>query len=304
MMSQEFAYKLEQILGKEQILREEPMRLHTTFRIGGPAQFFVIPRTQEEAAAAVRLCRSEGAPYYIIGNGSNLLVSDKGYRGVVIQLFKEFSDINIEGTRIRAQAGASLAKIAAEALRAGLAGFEFAAGIPGTLGGACIMNAGAYGGEMKDVLLAVTVLTKDGEIREIPREELDMGYRTSRASREGWIVLGATIELARGDGKEIRAKMEDLKQRRTDKQPLEYPSAGSTFKRPEGCFAGKLIQDAGLKGLRVGDAMVSEKHSGFVVNCGNATAADVDGLIRLVQEKVREDSGITLEPEVRRLGEF
>lgn len=304
MMSQEFAYKLEQILGEEQILREEPMRLHTTFRIGGPAQFFVIPRTQEEAAAAVRLCRSEGAPYYIIGNGSNLLVSDKGYRGVVIQLFKEFSDINIEGTRIRAQAGASLAKIAAEALRAGLAGFEFAAGIPGTLGGACIMNAGAYGGEMKDVLLAVTVLTKDGEIREIPREELDMGYRTSRASREGWIVLGATIELARGDEKEIRAKMEDLKQRRTDKQPLEYPSAGSTFKRPEGYFAGKLIQDAGLKGLRVGDAMVSEKHSGFVVNCGNATAADVDGLIRLVQEKVREDSGITLEPEVRRLGEF
>ena len=304
MMSQEFAYKLEQILGKEQILREEPMRLHTTFRIGGPAQFFVIPRTQEEAAAAVRLCRSEGAPYYIIGHGSNLLVSDKGYRGVVIQLFKEFSDINIEGTRIRAQAGASLAKIAAEALRAGLAGFEFAAGIPGTLGGACIMNAGAYGGEMKDVLLAVTVLTKDGEIREIPREELDMGYRTSRASREGWIVLGAAIELARGDEKEIRAKMEDLKQRRTDKQPLEYPSAGSTFKRPEGYFAGKLIQDAGLKGLRVGDAMVSEKHSGFVVNCGNATAADVDGLIRLVQEKVREDSGITLEPEVRRLGEF
>lgn len=304
MMSQEFAYKLEQILGEEQILREEPMRLHTTFRIGGPAQFFVIPRTQEEAAEAVRLCRSEGAPYYIIGNGSNLLVSDKGYRGVVIQLFKEFSDINIEGTRIRAQAGASLAKIAAEALRAGLAGFEFAAGIPGTLGGACIMNAGAYGGEMKDVLLAVTVLTKDGEIREIPREELDMGYRTSRASREGWIVLGATIELARGDEKEIRAKMEDLKQRRTDKQPLEYPSAGSTFKRPEGYFAGKLIQDAGLKGLRVGDAMVSEKHSGFVVNCGNATAADVDGLIRLVQEKVREDSGITLEPEVRRLGEF
>lgn len=304
MMSQEFAYKLEQILGKEQILREEPMRLHTTFRIGGPAQFFVIPRTQEEASEAVRLCRSEGAPYYIIGNGSNLLVSDKGYRGVVIQLFKEFSDINIEGTRIRAQAGASLAKIAAEALRAGLAGFEFAAGIPGTLGGACIMNAGAYGGEMKDVLLAVTVLTKDGEIREIPREELDMGYRTSRASREGWIVLGATIELARGDEKEIRAKMEDLKQRRTDKQPLEYPSAGSTFKRPEGYFTGKLIQDAGLKGLRVGDAMVSEKHSGFVVNCGNATAADVDGLIRLVQEKVREDSGITLEPEVRRLGEF
>ena len=304
MMSQEFAYKLEQILGEEQILREEPMRLHTTFRIGGPAQFFVIPRTQEEAAAAVCLCRSEGAPYYIIGNGSNLLVSDKGYRGVVIQLFKEFSDINIEGTRIRAQAGASLAKIAAEALRAGLAGFEFAAGIPGTLGGACIMNAGAYGGEMKDVLLAVTVLTKDGEIREIPREELDMGYRTSRASREGWIVLGAAIELARGDEKEIRAKMEDLKQRRTDKQPLEYPSAGSTFKRPEGYFAGKLIQDAGLKGLRVGDAMVSEKHSGFVVNCGNATAADVDGLIRLVQEKVREDSGITLEPEVRRLGEF
>ena len=302
MMSQEFAYKLEQILGEEQILREEPMRLHTTFRIGGPAQFFVIPRTQEEAAAAVCLCRSEGAPYYIIGNGSNLLVSDKGYRGVVIQLFKEFSDINIEGTRIRAQAGASLAKIAAEALRAGLAGFEFAAGIPGTLGGACIMNAGAYGGEMKDVLLAVTVLTKDGEIREIPREELDMGYRTSRASREGWIVLGAAIELARGDEKEIRAKMEDLKQRRTDKQPLEYPSAGSTFKRPEGYFAGKLIQDAGLKGYTVGGAQVSEKHSGFVINRGNATAEEVLFLIRQVRKKVKQQFGVEMEPEVRMLG--
>ena len=223
---------------------------------------------------------------------------------MVIQLFKDFADIRTEGTRIFAQAGASLAKIAAEALRNSLTGFEFAAGIPGTLGGACIMNAGAYGGEMKDVLESVTVLDGQGDIRVLPREELDMGYRTSRAAREGYIVLEAVIALEPGDESKIREKLEDLKERRTSKQPLEYPSAGSTFKRPEGYFAGKLIQDAGLRGLRVGDAMVSEKHCGFVINCGSATAADVDRLIRQVQERVRENSGVTLEPEVKRLGEF
>ena len=290
-MKEKFEHRLEQAVGAERIFREEPMKLHTTFRIGGPAQYLVAPRTKEEVQEVVRLCREEGMPWYIIGNGSNLLVSDKGYRGVVIQLFKDFADIRTEGTRIFARAGASLAKIAAEALR-------------NSLTGSCIMNAGAYGGEMKDVLESVTVLDGQGDIRVLPREELDMGYRTSRAAREGYIVLEAVIALEPGDESKIREKLEDLKERRTSKQPLEYPSAGSTFKRPEGYFAGKLIQDAGLRGLRVGDAMVSEKHCGFVINCGSATAADVDRLIRQVQERVRENSGVTLEPEVKRLGEF
>ncbi|OUQ46514.1 UDP-N-acetylmuramate dehydrogenase [Lachnoclostridium sp. An118] len=303
-MKEKFEHRLEQTVGPERVLREEPMRLHTTFRIGGPAQYMVSPRTKEEVREVVRLCREEEMPWYIIGNGSNLLVSDRGYRGVVIQLYRDFGDIRTEGTSIFARAGASLARIAAEALKNSLTGFEFAAGIPGTLGGACIMNAGAYGGEMKDVLEQVTVLDGQGEIKTLEKGELDMGYRTSRAAREGYVVLEAALSLEKGEADEIRARMEDLKERRTSKQPLEYPSAGSTFKRPEGYFAGKLIQDAGLRGFRVGDAMVSEKHCGFVINCGSATAADVDRLIRQVQERVRESSGVTLEPEVKRLGEF
>lgn len=303
-MNQEFEHRLEELLKKEQILRDEPMKQHTTFRIGGPADYLVMPRTKEEVVQVIRLCLEENMPYYVIGNGSNLLVSDKGYKGVVIQLFKMFDRISTEGCRITAQAGASLARIASEALKHSLTGFEFAAGIPGTLGGACIMNAGAYGGEMKDVLEEVTVLTKDGNLQVMHKDQLDMGYRTSRASREGSIVLEAVICLKEGKEQEIREKMDDLKERRTSKQPLEYPSAGSTFKRPEGYFAGRLIQDAGLRGYRVGDAMVSEKHCGFVINCGNATAAQVDELIRRIQEKVKENAGVMLEPEVRRLGEF
>lgn len=303
-MKQEFKHRLEEILDKDQLFWDEPMKNHTTFRIGGPADCLAVPHTIDEAETVIRSCRQEGVPCFIMGNGSNLLVSDQGFRGVVVQLYKEFAGIETEGTLIRAQAGASLARIAAEALRNGLEGFEFAAGIPGTLGGACIMNAGAYGGEMKDVLREVTVLTLEGERKVYHREELDMGYRTSRASREGAVVLEAVLQLQKGEESRIREKMEDLKERRISKQPLEYPSAGSTFKRPEGYFAGKLIQDAGLRGFRVGDAMVSEKHCGFVINCGNATAADVAELIRQIQEKVKETSGVTLEPEVRRLGEF
>lgn len=303
-MKQEFKHRLEEILDKDQLFWDEPMKNHTTFRIGGPADCLAVPHTIDEAEKVIRSCRQEGVPCFIMGNGSNLLVSDQGFRGVVVQLYKEFAGIETEGTLIRAQAGASLARIAAEALRNGLEGFEFAAGIPGTLGGACIMNAGAYGGEMKDVLREVTVLTLEGERKIFHREELDMGYRTSRASREGAVVLEAVLQLQKGEERRIREKMEDLKERRISKQPLEYPSAGSTFKRPEGYFAGKLIQDAGLRGFRVGDAMVSEKHCGFVINCGNATAADVAELIRQIQEKVKETSGVTLEPEVRRLGEF
>lgn len=303
-MKQEFKHRLEEILDEDQLFWDEPMKNHTTFRIGGPADCLAVPHTIDEAEKVIRSCRQEGVPCFIMGNGSNLLVSDQGFRGVVVQLYKEFAGIETEGTLIRAQAGASLARIAAEALRNGLEGFEFAAGIPGTLGGACIMNAGAYGGEMKDVLREVTVLTLEGERKIFHREELDMGYRTSRASREGAVVLEAVLQLKKGEESRIREKMEDLKERRISKQPLEYPSAGSTFKRPEGYFAGKLIQDAGLRGFRVGDAMVSEKHCGFVINCGNATAADVAELIRQIQEKVKETSGVTLEPEVRRLGEF
>lgn len=303
-MNQEFISRLEHILRKEQILQGEPMAGHTTFRIGGPADYFLVPDDKEQVRGIVEICREENIPYYIIGNGSNLLVSDKGYRGAVIQLYTQMSKIRPEGEKIYAQAGASLAKIAAAALKEELTGFEFAAGIPGTLGGACIMNAGAYGGEMKDVLEEVTVLTKEGEIRVIRKEQLDMGYRTSAAARNGCTVLEAVIKLQKGEKDKIQKTMEELRGKRVSKQPLEYPSAGSTFKRPEGYFAGKLIQDAGLQGCRIGGAMVSEKHCGFVVNAGGATAADVDALIKHISEKVKEHAGVTLEPEVKRLGEF
>lgn len=303
-MNQEFYSRLEHILREEQILQNELMARHTTFRIGGPADYFLVPDDKEQVRRIIEICKEENMPYCIIGNGSNLLVSDKGYRGVVIQLYTQMAEIRADGENIYAQAGASLAKIAAAALREELTGFEFAAGIPGTLGGACIMNAGAYGGEMKDVLEEVTVLTKEGEIRVISKENLDMGYRTSAAAKNGDTVLEAVIKLEKGAKNKIQARMEELKEKRISKQPLEYPSAGSTFKRPEGYFAGKLIQDAGLRGYRIGGAMVSEKHCGFVINAGGATAADVDALIKYISQKVKEHAGVTLEPEVKRLGEF
>lgn len=303
-MNQRLYEKLTAALTEEKVFLAEPMKKHTTFRIGGPADYFVTPGNEEEVKRAAAICKEEGAPYYIVGNGSNLLVSDEGYRGVVIQLYKGMSEVRVEGSVIRAQAGASLAKIAGAALEAGLAGFEFAAGIPGTLGGACVMNAGAYGGEMKDVLTDVTVLDEEGRLLTLEKDQLEMGYRTSIIARKGYTVLGAGIRLHEGDREEIRERMRDLKERRISKQPLEYPSAGSTFKRPEGYFAGKLIQDSGLAGFRVGDAMVSEKHCGFVINAGEATAADVDLLIRRVSAKVREQFDVPLEPEVKRLGEF
>lgn len=214
------------------------------------------------------------------------------------------SEISVKGEFVTAQAGALLSAIAAKAAGESLAGFEFASGIPGTIGGAAVMNAGAYGGEMKDVLEQVTVLTKEGELLTIPREELDMGYRTSKVAKNQYIVLEAVIHLAHGEQEKIREKMNELKEKRTTKQPLEYPSAGSTFKRPEGYFAGKLIEEAGLRGFQVGGAQVSEKHCGFVINKDNATAAEVRELIRQVSERVKANSGVTLEPEVKMLGEF
>ena len=300
-MNQKVIEKFWNLLGKDRVLVDEPMKRHTTFRIGGPADFFLLPSTVDEVRGILEICREEELPYFILGNGSNLLVSDKGYRGVIIQLYRNFSNISVEGNEICASSGALLSQIAAAARNASLTGFEFAGGIPGTLGGAVFMNAGAYGGELKDVLKEAVVMTEQGEILTLPVEKLDMGYRTSRIKKAGYLVLEARLVLEQGDMDKIRDITKDLTEKRVSKQPLEYPSAGSTFKRPEGYFAGKLIMDAGYQ---VGDAQVSEKHCGFVINKGNATAADVLTLIENVREKVQEQFGVTLEPEVKFLGEF
>ena len=303
-MNQNIIEKFNDLLGKEKVKVNEPMNRHTTFRIGGPADCFLLPSSQEELQEIIKICSDEKLPYFILGNGSNLLVSDKGYEGVIIQIYKQMNQVKVEGAQIHAQAGALLSMIAKRALDAELTGFEFAAGIPGTLGGACVMNAGAYGGEMKDVLKSVTVLTDKGEVKTLAKEELELGYRTSVIAKKGYIVLEAVLELQKGEKEKIQAVMDDLKERRVTKQPLEYPSAGSTFKRPEGYFAGKLIQDAGLRGFQVGGAQVSEKHCGFVINKDQATASDVMNLMNQVSDKVYEEFGVRLQPEVKRLGEF
>lgn len=292
-------------LGEQvEILVAEPMKNHTTFRIGGPADALALPKTPEEVAEVVRFCHEHAQPYYVLGNGSNLLVSDEGYRGLVLQLYRNFNDIQVNGETITVQSGAMLAAVARTAYQTGLTGLEFASGIPGTIGGAVVMNAGAYGGEMKNVLKEVTVLTKEGEVLVIPAKALELGYRTSVIPKNGWIVLGAVLQLKKGDQEQILARMEELKEQRITKQPLDLPSAGSTFKRPEGYFAGKLIMDAGLRGFTVGGAQVSEKHCGFVVNRGNATATDVWELICEVKRRVKEMTGVELEPEVKLLGDF
>ena len=292
-------------LGEQvEILVAEPMKNHTTFRIGGPADALALPKTPEEVAEVVRFCHEHAQPYYVLGNGSNLLVSDEGYRGLVLQLYRNFNDIQVNGETITVQSGAMLAAVARTAYQTGLTGLEFASGIPGTIGGAVVMNAGAYGGEMKNVLKEVTVLTKEGEVLVIPAKALELGYRTSVIPKNGWIVLGAVLQLKKGDQEQILARMEELKEQRITKQPLDLPSAGSTFKRPEGYFAGKLIMDAGLRGFMVGGAQVSEKHCGFVVNRGNATAADVWELICEVKRRVKGMTGVELEPEVKLLGDF
>ena len=303
-MRQEFETKLFHTIDKEKIYVNEKMEKHTTFRIGGPADYFVMPSDVTDVKAVIELCEQEKAPYYVVGNGSNLLVGDKGFRGVIIQIASNMNQLQADGEVITAQAGCSLAQIAGKALDEELAGFEFAAGIPGTLGGAVRMNAGAYGGEIKDVLESAVVLTKEGKVMELSANEMEFGYRTSIIERTGWTILGGKIRLHKGKREEIKAVMDDLRERRVSKQPLEYPSAGSTFKRPKGYFAGKLIQDAGLRGFRVGGACVSEKHSGFVINIDHATAADVVSLMEQVDEKVRAQFGVGLEPEVRRIGEF
>lgn len=292
------------LLGEDRVFTEEAMSQHTTFKIGGPADYFLMPDKGEDVGRVIKICKEKEIPYFILGNGSNLLVGDGGYRGAVIQIYRNMSSVTVEGNEITAQAGALLSAVAAAAKNASLTGFEFAGGIPGTIGGAVVMNAGAYGGEMKDVLTEVTVMNAEGDIFTLPTEELELGYRTSIIKTAGYIVLEAKIRLKEGDPEVIRETMKDLTIRRTTKQPLEYPSAGSTFKRPEGYFSGKLIMDSGLAGYQVGGAQVSEKHCGFVINAGDATARDVRTLMDNVRDIVYKKYGVTLEPEVKFLGEF
>ena len=293
-----------EIVGEEHVREQEPMKKHTTFRVGGPARYYVCPHSVQEIQQVIRICREEALPLFVLGNGSNLLVSDSGYEDVILQLFRNYNDIVVEENEIRAQAGALLSQIANKALEHGLGGFEFAAGIPGTLGGAAVMNAGAYGGEMKQVLKQVVIMDREGEVRTLQAEELHLGYRSSIIKEKDYIVLEAVISLEEKKKEEIQALMEELRRKRTEKQPLEYPSAGSTFKRPEGYFAGKLIMDAGLRGYSVGGACVSEKHCGFVINKGGATAEEVYRLMQEVRNVVHEKFDVWLEPEVKLLGTF
>jgi len=302
-MYNEFLNELKEKIDASWVRENEPMKLHTTFRVGGPADVLVTPDTAH-LPEVIALCKKHHLPYYVIGNGSNLLVGDKGIRGVVIAMTNRTGEITCDGEIITAGAGATLGQIAVLAAGNGLTGFEFAAGIPGTLGGAVVMNAGAYGGEMKDVITSVLVLDRDGNEKELSVEELDLRYRHSCIPENEYVVLRVTMKLARGNVEEIRAKMTELREQRMTKQPLEYPSAGSTFKRPEGFFAGKLIMDAGLRGYQVGGAQVAEKHCGFVINKENATASDIVQLMQNVSAKVEEQFGVILEPEVKMIGEF
>lgn len=284
--------------------KNEPMSAHTTFRVGGPADLYAEPESPEDLQELILVSKGEGKSYAVIGNGSNLLVGDQGYRGTVIALGKNVSGIRVEGTCITAEAGALLSVVSAAAQKEGLSGMECLSGIPGSVGGALVMNAGAYGGEIKDILVSAKILEADGTVSEVPAAELELDYRRSNIPSLGRTVLSAEFSLQAGDPEKIAAKMKELNGRRKEKQPLEFPSAGSTFKRPEGYFAGKLIEDAGLRGFAVGGAMVSEKHCGFVINRGDATAGDILALIREIQRRVLENSGVLLEPEVKMMGEF
>lgn len=302
-MSQNLLNELYRIVGEDNVKLDEPMSKHTTFRIGGPASYFVTPMDTEELSQVVVLCKAERVPFFLLGHGSNILVSDKGIGGVVIQLYKNYAKFSIEGNLVKAEAGIMLNKLGQEIRDAGLTGFEFAAGIPGTLGGAVMMNAGAYGGEMKDIVESVSLMDYDGNLIKKSGEEMDFSYRHSIVEDEELIVLGATLRLNPGNIEDITAKMQELALARKTKQPLEFPSAGSTFKRPEGYFAGKLIMDSGLAGYRVGDAEVSEKHCGFVINKGHASAKDVMTLIDDVRNTVYDKFKVELSPEVRFVGE-
>ncbi len=298
MISTTVVKALEKFLPAESIHINEPMSKHTTFRIGGEADCLIQIETVEQLKGILSYLQQLELPYFVLGNGSNLLVSDKGFSGVVLEIADKMSDVRVEGNCLIAQAGAPMSKIARAAYENGLTGFEFAAGIPGTIGGGVVMNAGAYGGELKQVVTKVTVVDKKGDLLDLDNGTMEFGYRTSVIKNHPFIVTQVCIQLKQGNKEEIKAVMDDLAAKRREKQPLDYPSAGSTFKRPEGYFAGKLIMDAGLRGYRVGDAQVSEKHCGFVINRGAATATEVKQLMSHVQSKVKEQFGVDLEPEV------
>ncbi|MBQ1793730.1 MAG: UDP-N-acetylmuramate dehydrogenase [Peptostreptococcaceae bacterium] len=303
-MNKEFIYNsLLNILNKEDILIDEPMSKHISFRVGGPADILVKPSSEDQIKDILTFAKKENIPYLIIGNGSNLLVRDGGIRGIVIKIAENFNDFSIEGTTVTAQSGAMLSFMGKAIMRNNLTGFEFAAGIPGTLGGAIAMNAGAYGGEMKDIVKSVRLIDSQGNIVELSNEEMQFAYRKSILSKEEYIVLSAVMELKEGNYEEIRDIMKDLTNKRVTKQPLNLPSAGSTFKRPEGYFAAKLIEDCGLKGLTLRGAQVSDKHCGFVVNLGGAQAKDILDLIYVVKSTVYSKFGVMLEEEVKILGE-
>ena len=303
-MSKAFIDFLESIVAAENILLEEPMHKHTTFRVGGPAEVFVTVENKEQLEKIIKYLNLVERPYFILGNGSNLLVGDKGYRGVIIRLGGEFNTLKTEGTLLTAGASVLLSAAAREAMENGLTGMEFASGIPGSIGGGVMMNAGAYDGEMRQIVESVQVMYKDGSILDLDNETMEFGYRNSVIKNRPYVVLQVSLRLQPGNREEILARMNELAARRKEKQPLEFASAGSTFKRPDGYFAGKLIMDSGLRGARIGGAQISEKHCGFVINDGTATAADIAELIQEVSETVKEKFGVTLEPEVILLGDF
>lgn len=298
MLREEVKRRIESILPSENVRYEEPMREHTTFRIGGEADAVVYVQNEAQLQSLMQVLKEGQIPYMIMGNGSNLLFSDRGYRGVVIIIGSHMQEISCKGNCIVAKAGARMSRIAAVACKEGLTGFEFAAGIPGTIGGGVVMNAGAYGGELSQVVTRVRVLCQDGTGKELTGAEMEFGYRNSILKRMPYVVTEVEITLSAGRSEEIMARMEELSGKRKEKQPLEYPSAGSTFKRPEGYYAGALIEQAGMKGYRVGDAAVSEKHCGFVVNLGNATCEEVKRVMQDVKDRVWEQFQVELEPEV------
>lgn len=302
-MYTEFLEHLTFFMDKEDIKINEPMKKHTSFRVGGPAKVFLTVHSEEVLAKIMVALKERKLPYFVLGNGSNLLVSDQGYDGVIIYLGEEFASVEIQGHKIKAGAAAFLGKVARKALEEGLTGLEFAAGIPGSLGGGAVMNAGAYGGELSQLVTRIRAMDQLGNIVLLEKEELAMGYRTSIFKTKPYIILEVEMELEKGNLTEILGKMNEYTKARIEKQPLEYPSAGSTFKRPEGHFAGKLIMDAGLRGFSVGDAQVSEKHCGFVINKGEATASEIRTLMDEVAKKVKEQFGVELEPEVILLGD-
>lgn len=303
-MNTAFREYMKEIVDDSNVYYDEPMSRHTTFQVGGEAACLIDISSEEELVKLLRYLNLIEIPYFILGNGSNLLVSDKGYDGVILRIGSRMSDIRVEGGRITAQAGALLSRVAGAACENGLTGLEFASGIPGSLGGAVVMNAGAYDGEMKMVVESVRIMNKEGEILILDNDSMEFSYRNSIIRNRPFVVLEAVLKLQAGEPEEIKAKMAGFSAKRKEKQPLEYPSAGSTFKRPEGYYAGKLIMDAGLRGFRIGSAQISEKHCGFVINLGNAQACDIYELIQEVQERVEEQFGVTLERELVTLGEF